>query len=90
MTNTTSKFHCESRLDQKVLRFSLSSELVACSPAHAFHQAWADEQATELVDQINTLARFRGRENWTILRDDGSLNGYQGIQYQLNKICFDL
>ena len=56
-------------LDQKVLRFSLSSGL---------------------VDEINTLARFRGRENWTILGDNGSLNGYKGIQYQLNKICFDL
>ena len=40
-------------LDQKVLRFSLSSEQ---------------------VDQINTLARFIGRENWTILEDNGSLN----------------
>ena len=45
--------------------------------------------SSEYVDQINTLAKFRGRENWTILGDDGSLNGYKGIQYQLNKICFD-
>ena len=52
-------------LDQKVLRFSLSSEK---------------------IDQINTLARFRGRENWTMLGD----NGYKDIQYQLDKICFDL
>ena len=51
-------------LDQNLLRFFLSSEL---------------------VDQINTLARFSGRENWTIPWD----NGYKGIQYQLNKICFD-
>ena len=45
--------------------------------------------SSEYVDQINTLAKFRGRENLTILGDDGSLNGYKGIQYQLNKICFD-
>ena len=41
--------------------------------------------SSELVDQINTLARFKKRENRTILWD----NGYKGIQYQLNKICFD-
>ena len=46
--------------------------------------------SSELVDQINILARFRGRENWTILGDNGSLNGYKGVQYQLTKICFDL
>ena len=39
---------------------------------------------------LNKLIRFRRRENWTILEDNGSLNGYKGIQYQLNKICFDL
>ena len=52
-------------LDQKVLRFSLSSEL---------------------VDQISTLARFWGRENWTILGDNGSLNRFKGIQYQLKDV----
>ena len=30
------------------------------------------------------------RENWTILEDNGSLNGYKGVQYHLYKICFDL
>ena len=38
----------------------------------------------------NKLIRFRRSENWTFLEDNGSLNGYKGIQYQLNKICFDL
>ena len=73
MTNTTFKtglsFGVNAVLDQKVLRFSLSSEL---------------------ADQINTLARFRGRKNWTILGDNGSLNGYKDVQYQLNKNCFHL
>ena len=39
---------------------------------------------------LNKLIRFRRRENLTIMEDNGSLNGYKGVQYTLNKICFDL
>ena len=37
---------------------------------------------SEQVGQINTLAGFRGRENWAILGDNVSLNGRKSVQYQ--------
>ena len=49
-----------------------------------------NQRCSDSPYHLNKLIRFGGRENRTILRDNGSLNGYKGIQYQLNKICFDL